>query len=261
MTTKNQSHPSLVPLDGGINFRDLGGNTVAGGHRIKRGLLFRSGSLDQLTKNDCLILANIPVCSVLDYRDTDEVQARPDVLWPGVNYHHVPATPLSNGISANLENLTSKMLDGFDMRHFMAELYRRLPFRNDAYHRMIQLLMQPAGGSLVQHCAIGKDRTGVGSALILLALGADEATVIEDYLLTEITLTNYREHMLEQLSLRLNTSALEQFTYAMSAREEWLMSALTCIREQYGSPDRWLEIEYDLGCRQREILRDLYLEN
>lgn len=147
------------------------------------------------------------------------------------------------------------------MRHFMAELYRRLPFRNDAYHRLVHLLMQPSGRGIVQHCAIGKDRTGVGSALTLMALGADKATVIEDYLLTETTLTSFREHMLEKLSLRLNTSALSQFTCAMSAREEWLTVALTSIREQYGSPDRWLETEYGLGCRQREILRDLYLES
>ncbi|WP_234829392.1 tyrosine-protein phosphatase, partial [Enterobacter hormaechei] len=66
-----------------------------------------------------------------------------------------------------------------------------------AQQRLAQLLSNPGGGAIVQHCAVGKDRTGVGSALVLFALGADEATVLEDYLLTETTLATFREQMLD----------------------------------------------------------------
>ena len=260
MTEQNLIHPSLMPLDGGINFRDLGGNSVADGRRIKRGLLFRSGSLERLTADDCRTLAGVPIRSVLDYRDSDEVQAKPDVLWQGAGYYHVPANPLSNEVNANLEKLTSETLSGFDAQAFMLELYRRLPFNNAAYRQLAQLLVQPDDSAIVQHCAVGKDRTGVGSALVLFALGADEATVVEDYLLTETTLASFREHMLEQLSSRLNAPALAQFAHVLSAREEFLMTALSCIRQQYGSTDRWLEAEYGLGQRQREALQAFYLE-
>ena len=260
MTAPLPLHPSLAPLAGGINFRDLGGNRVADGRRIKRGLLFRSGSLERLTESDCAFLAEVPVRSVLDYRDADEVQAKPDVLWQGVDYHHCPANPLSNEVNANLEKLTSETLAGFNARAFMLELYRRLPFNNLAYRQLTQLLTASEPGAIVQHCAVGKDRTGVGSALVLLALGADEATVVEDYLLTETTLAVFREHMLEQLSNRLNAAAMAQFAYVLSAREEFLMTALSCIHEQYGSADRWLANEYGLGQTQREQLQAFYLE-
>lgn len=260
MTAQILLHPSLAPLDGGINFRDLGGNSVADGRRIKRGLLFRSGSLDRLTENDCAFLAGVPVRSVLDYRDADEVQGKPDILWRGADYHHVPANPLSSEVNANLEKLTSQTLADFDAQEFMQELYRRLPFGNPAYKRLTQLLIAPDSGAIVQHCAVGKDRTGVGAALVLFALGADEATVVEDYLLTETTLATFREHMLDQLSIRLNASALGQFTYVLSVREEFLMTALNGIRAQYGSTDRWLEAEYGLGPSQRETLQAFYLE-
>ena len=76
---------------------------MADGRRIKRGLLFRSGSLERLTENDCTFLAGVPVRSVLDYRDADEVQAKPDILWSGADYHHVPANPLSSEVNANTE--------------------------------------------------------------------------------------------------------------------------------------------------------------
>lgn len=260
MTAKILPFPSLMSLDGGINFRDFGGNSVADGRRIKRGLLFRSGSLERLTEKDCKILAGVPVRFVLDYRDADEVQAKPDILWSGADYHHVPANPLSNEINANLEKLTSETLAGFNARAFMMELYRRLPFGNAAYKRLAQLLSNSGDGAIVQHCAVGKDRTGIGSALVLFALGADEATVIEDFLLTETTLASFREQMLDQLSIRLNAKALEQFAYVLSAREEFLMTALSRIRAQYGSTDRWLEAEYGLGLAQRETLQAFYLE-
>lgn len=260
MTAQILLHPSLAPLDGGINFRDLGGNSVVDGRRIKRGLLFRSGSLERLTENDCAFLAGVPVRSVLDYRDPDEVQAKPDILWQGAGYHHFPANPLSNEVNANLEKLTSETLAGFDARAFMLELYRRLPFGNAAYKQLAHLLSHTDNGAIVQHCAVGKDRTGVGSALVLFALGADEATVVEDYLLTETTLATFREQMLDQLSIRLSDSALGQFAYVLSAREEFLMTALGCIRDQYGSTDRWLEAEYGLGQSQRAALQAFYLE-
>lgn len=102
----------------------------------------------------------MPVRSVLDYRDADEVQAKPDILWSGADYHHVPANPLSSEVNANLEKLTNETLAAFDARAFMLELYRRLPFGNAAYQRLAQLLSNPGGGAIVQHCAVGRIAPG-----------------------------------------------------------------------------------------------------
>ncbi|TOM54634.1 C4-dicarboxylate ABC transporter, partial [Vibrio parahaemolyticus] len=50
MSTTPYLHPSVLPLKGGINFRDLGGKKLPNGSKIKPGMLFRSGSLDRLTQ-------------------------------------------------------------------------------------------------------------------------------------------------------------------------------------------------------------------
>lgn len=47
-----------------------------------------------------------------------------------------------------------------------------------------ELLAMPANEALVYHCSAGKDRTGMVSALILMALGVDDDTIARDYLLT-----------------------------------------------------------------------------
>lgn len=260
MTATILLHPSLTPLDGGINFRELGGNIAADGRRIKRGWLYRSGSLEALTPKDCDFLSSVPVAHILDYRDADEVAAKPDVLWHGVQYHHAPANPLSHEVSANLEQLTQQTIDAFDPETFMLELYRRLPFNNAAYQTLSTLLMQPKGGAIVQHCAVGKDRTGIGAALVLFALGADRNTVLEDYLLTETTLAPFRAYMLNKMSNKLNDKALEKFDYVLSVKEVFIDTALKSIDNLYGSPDLWLEKEYGLTAEHRQTLRDRYLE-
>ncbi|TOM61905.1 C4-dicarboxylate ABC transporter, partial [Vibrio parahaemolyticus] len=67
---------------------------------------------------------------------------------------------------------TPEILEQFDPQAFMFRLYELLPLNNPAYHQLVNLLQQPEKGGIVQHCAVGKDRTGVGSALVLFALGA-----------------------------------------------------------------------------------------
>ncbi|EHD19661.1 MULTISPECIES: tyrosine-protein phosphatase [Brenneria] len=259
MTEPTLLHPSLVPLDGGINFRDLGGNRTADGRLIRRGKLFRAGSLDLLTPADCERLAGVPVADVLDYRDPDEIALKPDILWPGANYHPFPANPLRHEVTANLDSLGSEVLESFDSRAFMLELYRRLPFDNSAYRQLASLLLQPDNGALVQHCAVGKDRTGLGSALVMLALGVDEQTVIEDYLLTETTLTPFRQQLLTHLAQTLSEKALVRFSYVLSVKEEFIVTALRAINERHGSVNGWMEAEYGLDKRARQFLQDKYL--
>ncbi|GAB7258824.1 hypothetical protein DaDZ19_04890 [Dickeya ananatis] len=121
------------------------------------------------------------------------------------------------------------------------------------------LLRQPDDGALVQHCAVGKDRTGIGSALVLFALGADEQTVMEDYLVTESTLIPFRRQLLEDLASSLSEKALKRFDFVLSAREEFLVTALHTIREKHGSVDNWLAQDYGLDASSRDALRDKYL--
>ncbi len=79
MTVSTRLHPSQLPLDGGINFRDLGGNSAQDGRRIKPGLLFRAGSLDRSSARSDLVgrlRAWHAQCRHFSSRDPD----RPDAL-------------------------------------------------------------------------------------------------------------------------------------------------------------------------------------
>ncbi|OKP02657.1 tyrosine-protein phosphatase [Xenorhabdus eapokensis] len=260
MTITFLSHPSLLPLHGGINFRDLGNKTLNNGAKIKPGLLFRSGSLDRLTENDQAFLVDQNLLQIIDYRDNSEIMDKPDRIWHGAHYYHAPANPLSKEVDANLDKLDKEILEQFDAKTFMSRLYKLLPINNPAYKRLATLLQQPEKGGIVQHCAVGKDRTGVGSALVLFALGADLDTVIEDYLLTNITLAPYRDYLLSEHAKMMSESVVEKFAYVYSVREEFLLTALDSINQHYGSIDIWLEKDIGLNIAAREKLQTYFLE-
>lgn len=260
MTEILSAHPSVLPLKGGINFRDLGGKTLDNGGVIKSGMLFRSGSLDRLTDNDQSLLIDINLFQIIDYRDDSEIITKPDRIWDGAHYHHAPANPLSKEVSADLENLSPELLEQFDAKAFMFKLYEQLPINNSAYKQLATLLQQPEKGGVVQHCAVGKDRTGVGSALVLFALGASFDVVMEDYLLTNETLAPYRAYLLEELAKTLNENLVEKFAYVYSVQEDFLNTAITSINQHYGNIDTWLEKDIGLDRITRDKLQNYFLE-
>ncbi|MDD9338458.1 MAG: tyrosine-protein phosphatase [Providencia heimbachae] len=260
MSTTPPLHPSVLPLTGGINFRDLGGKKLPNGNKIKSGKLFRSGALDRLTADDQAILQTQKLFQILDYRDDAEIRDKPDLVWDGAHYIHAPANPMAKEVSANLDKLTPEVLEQFDPQAFMFRLYELLPLNNPAYHQLVNLLKQPEKGGIIQHCAVGKDRTGVGSALVLFALGADLDTVMEDYLLTNETLAPFRKILLEEHAHRMSDSVLKKFDYVYSVCEEFLMTALNSIDNHYGSVDKWLAKDFGLDNAGRDSLQSHFLE-
>lgn len=250
---------SVLILDGGINFRDFGGLLAAEGRYIRPGYLFRAGDLHQLSVRDCEILRDLPLKVILDYRDEEECRIKPDQLWSGVAYHSVPANPQGQLVNGNLEKLTTETLAEIDVRIWMSDFYRRLPFANPAYRELVSQLLAKPEGAIVQHCAFGKDRTGVGSALVLFALGADEETIMADYLRTGEVLAPYREQMLAQYAEKLDKRALQQFAYLLEANPDFLQAAIDAINERYGSAAAWLAQDYQLDSTRCEELRSHYL--
>ena len=51
--------PFVVPLEGGSNFRDLGGYRTADGQTVRRGMVFRSAHLGGLTDTDRAALRGV----------------------------------------------------------------------------------------------------------------------------------------------------------------------------------------------------------
>ena len=181
-------------LRGAPNARDLGGLPTMDGRTIRPGLLLRSGELAGITEPDAQTLTEYPLRTVVDFRTDLEREQKPDRVLPGVQYVHCPIVQQAAAGLTREEHADpyaavvahAKAMAGRE-RTFMCELYRSLvmqAFSIAHYRQFFALLLAQTDGALLYHCTAGKDRVGVGTMLLLTALGVDWPVIVENYLIT-----------------------------------------------------------------------------
>lgn len=172
-----------VPFEGATNFRDLGGYPVGGGRRTRWGRVFRADALHRLTTADLVAFERLGLRAVFDLRGDDERERRPNVV-PTTALPLVGQPVMSfqdPGTGFDAAGLTGPD----DGERWLASLYLgMIEGSAPAFGRLLGGLVGDHGTPAVFHCAGGKDRTGLSAAILLLALGVDEATIVDDYVLT-----------------------------------------------------------------------------
>lgn len=247
----------VIPFEAVYNFRDMGGYKTKGGRVVKDGLFYRSAALGKMTTADKERFAMLGIKTIFDYRDDHEAQSNPNPLFPNTKYIQIPAKGnLAFEMPTNAEKTRGRpnfyKVVNLDM---FREFYAQMPFNNTSFKALMATIQQPENLGLVHHCAVGKDRTGIGGALILLALDVPEETIMQDYLDTNIHLRPMVDHMIKAIQEDFNDKELQQFHALMSAREEYLQAAFNEIDARYGSKETFLEQEFDLTKEKREQLQ------
>ena len=126
---------------------------------------------------------------------------------------------------------------------------------------MFQLILRDRVPMLF-HCTQGKDRTGIAAMLILLLLGVDEETILDDFELTN----KYRKSLIkEQMSrFRILSRLSKNIRTFLWVKEgvcrSFAAHALTTIQKKYPSYEDFFRTEYDLSAEDIAKIRDLYLE-
>ena len=242
-----QTLPYVVALEGGSNFRDLGGYRTAGGQTVRRGLVFRSAHLGGLTDADRAALGIVGVRTIVDLRGVAEAAETPHLV-EGLACRILGA-PIEPGVAdkirlAIVEGRATPAL----MSEFLTDHYRDYPRRCAPAFRTLFTALGTAGDRpIVFHCTAGKDRTGFASALLLTLLGVPWDTVIEDYLQTN---TLWRGHVghYPELDGEIRAAIIE-------ARQDYLEAAFAILRESYGSVDGFAETALGLDHGGRERLK------
>ena len=243
-----------------INLRELGGYPAADGRTVKRGAFWRSGALDLFYEDEWRILEGLGIRHIIDLRSTFETVTWPDPIPEGSEYHHISAMVDENGDEVDMspEALEQAKRGEFDPDFFREGLYGNLPFHNPAYRKMFELISDGQTPVLF-HCSAGKDRTGIGAALILLALGADEETVLDDYELTN----DYLRENIERAVKKAEAEGGDARAAALFQGVDRQVAEFTlgCIKDRYGSYEAFFEKEFGLDAVKLKGLRDMYLEN
>ncbi len=249
------------------NFRDFGGYPASDGLRIKRGLLFRSGSLAEASPKDLQAIAELGIRTVCDLRTEYERRREPDRLpgWPPLKLLHLPVRVQKHDEAAFLRRMLPVLFirrplpDTAALTQTVYQEYTR-DFRPQ-FAQVLRLATDPANLPLLIHCTAGKDRTGFACSLIQLSLGVPEEVVMGDYLRSNLYLDGFRSRMLERLrALRLFGVSLQGFLPLFDARPEYLGAALGRIRADYGGIDAYLSQGLGITELERRQLESLLLE-
>ncbi len=220
----------VLPLDGPLNFRDLGGYRTTSGRLTRWRTLFRADGLQQLTPDDLIVLVPYALRSVIDLRTQAEIIARgqfPVDAYP-VRFHNL--------------SVVDKTWDRDEARR------RDLPaieFLHDAYTHMLaegaprfaeglRVLSEPDALPAVFHCAAGKDRTGLFAALLLGVLGVEREQIVSDYALTGQFMEQFIQRAAQrnpELATQINDAPPTFF----SADPEAMRRTLADIDRDHGS--------------------------
>jgi len=222
-----------IDLEGCFNFRDLGGYPTRDGRRIGWRRLFRSDGLHALTHGDVDRLRDgLGISDLIDLRSSAELasEGRGLLASQPIRFHHLP---LYDGSARRDAGLLPPAPLG------LAERY--LGLLEVAAEPMARILatLSEARGGVVYHCAAGKDRTGVLSAVLLGLLGVSDEVIVADYALSRETLDAVLERLNRLPGYREMLAELPPET--QHAEPQTMVDLLAGVRDRWGSMDAYAE--------------------
>ena len=143
---------------------------------------------------------------------------------------------------------------------FMITGYESMVFENKAFKKMIDMMKEDKDIPFVQHCKSGKDRTGIGSALILLLLGVNMDVVKNDYLASNFYRKLYNDKVKDRFKQFMITEESEGiFSFMMEVKEEYFDATFKHILTKYDNLDEYFKVEYSLTEKDINELKKYYL--
>ena len=271
-----------IPLEGTLNTRDLGGIRTRDGRTLRKGLLIRTDCLYRITQRDVeTLFKEYHALYDVDFRNEDERRARPEIPIPGcqivnlpiTNDHNMGILPPPHKTYGIQEKRLLTLFDYIyclskegDARKGMEKSYRSYvstPLGQQGYSSFLHLVLEAEGkGAVLFHCADGKDRAGIACYLLLKTLGVEDETILEDYLLTNLSCKDkMAERRRQLLSYGVEEPLLSSSVMLAGVQENWLKAAMDEIETQYGGFDAYRRDKLHFSDAEQRRLQDIYLEN
>jgi protein-tyrosine phosphatase len=184
--------------------------------------VFRSDALHRITRHDVARLRALRIGDILDLRSSAELEAegRGPLAHEPIRFHHVPL------FDGDTRGRTGDALSLADRYLLLAE------FAMAPIARTIAILAG-TDAPAVYHCAAGKDRTGVVTAILLGSLDVDDDTIAGDYALTQENLDAIVDRLNETDAYQAMLAALPPDT--LHAKPDTMLEFVGRLRAKYGS--------------------------
>ncbi|MBV9576589.1 MAG: tyrosine-protein phosphatase [Gammaproteobacteria bacterium] len=211
-----------------VNFRDIGGIKLSNGKSIKKQILFRTGSLSFLGKNEAeCLLKKTNVNCYIDFRNNLEIKER----------------NLKGYISDKIRKLYRLNFDTEDDIFSSiylpdscdwADFYKRIFEKNlEKIIVFLEILFQECNKPIIFGCSAGKDRCGIMTAVLLSVLGVSNSEIIKDYCLSNQGLVDYY-HFFNDSKKLLGRTRKEFIKHFLIVSEDTMMLFMHNIDADYG---------------------------
>ena len=130
------------------------------------------------------------------------------------------------------------------------------------YASFLNLILETEEGAVLWHCSQGKDRTGIGAALILGALGADKETIIEDFSHSNDIYRPVVDKFVADVEAAGGGDEEKEVVRAfMGVSVKNFRHALDVLEANYGSIPGYLEETMGIMDDDLDVLRRRYLQD
>ncbi|MGV8909178.1 MAG: tyrosine-protein phosphatase [Propionicimonas sp.] len=234
------------------NFRDVAGDGVvlADGTTMATGRVYRSGQLKGLSTADGAVLTGLGITRIYDLRSASAIASAPDPAVVGAKHQKIDVFA---GKHKGFRGSSTAAARAY-MRA-MNRAFVTVPAQRTRIAKVLTAISKATEPVLI-HCAVGKDRTGWVSAMLLKIAGASRKTIVDQYLLSN----TYRADLIKARVAAVRaahgakraaiTSELE------TLRASYLESGLDKAARKYGSLRGYLTKGLKLSSATIARLRD-----
>jgi len=242
VTIEQREWTRLLDWEGCLNARDLGGYETSDGRETRWGTVVRSDNPAALTEAGRAALAGYGVRAIVDLRLPAELADHPNPF----------AEPGDHGIAYTNVSFIDPAAAPPDAVTTLAEDYLQMldRFRPGVAEVMSAVARAP-DGAVVIHCAAGKDRTGLISALLLGLADVPAATIAADYAMTAELLRPRDQAWLERCPPE-ERAEREAMLARYAPTAEVMLEVLAGLDERHGGVEAYL---LDAGVPRADLER------
>jgi protein-tyrosine phosphatase len=286
-----------LPLTNIPNARDLGGIRTKDGHYIRDKKLIKSGMLHRAAPEDLRILTeDYGLKMIIDLRTRKERQMMPNPRIKGVSEIWNPLfmediTGLGVFKPDERDVLENRLKSLFILSHrsdektddamkqirdmvqsddlnperYMMRMYQKF-VNNQIIQKQVKqffhLLTNDRDGAILWHCAAGKDRTGMCTALFLSALGVSKEDIIANYIESSESSSDAVEYLLNKMFPGADEESQRCRSLArcfFEAKGCYIETFFDAIERDYVSVENYLQKAMEVRVDNIVRLKTLYL--
>jgi protein-tyrosine phosphatase len=234
------TYSNNIKLKSVLNFRDTGGVQTINGSVVKRGMIFRSASLDSISKKDLARIRELGIKTVIDLRGPSE-QKKKNKVFDGIRLISLPL---------DFQGKTKERLYPYFKQKNPEE--KILEVSNSLYleiaeasapvlAEIIEILRSPDSGAILIHCQAGKDRTGILVALLHLIAGTERRLIVEDFLKSNDELIPYfkRIFMIRKI-ISFGLFPYSTVIFAIRVKKKNIESVIDLVINKHGGIEGYL---------------------